>query len=160
MNNLIESINMSLKTGNWHAALITALILPDIAGKVEFPFEGGTAKRYSDWFDKYCKEYYTSQIGPNHEIITFLNGNDCYALRCSLLHEGITSIEHQRAKSILDDFRFVIPLPDIIMHCNKIDNKLQLQIDLFCKDILNGIDNWMRSLSKEKYEYFQKMLTF
>src|SRR5687768_8735608 len=107
MDKLIDSVELAIATENWYAALMTAITLPDIAGKIEFP-NAHSQKRYADWFERYMRDKYK-----------FLSGDDCYALRCSLLHEGVSRISHQRAKEILDDFQFNIPRPGIF-HCNLI----------------------------------------
>lgn len=37
MEELMNSIRLSIKTKNWYGALTLALTLPDIAGKIEHP---------------------------------------------------------------------------------------------------------------------------
>ena len=138
MKQLINSI----KNENWHAALIVALTLPDIAGKIEYPISC-SSKRYATWFDKYVRDQYKGRLGPNRTEHTFLSGNDCYALRCAYLHEGITDITQQKARDVLDEFIFVVPPKGSIVHCNQFDNKLQLQVENFCNDIINGLSQWL-----------------
>lgn len=62
---------------------------------------------------------------------SFLNGGDCYALRCAVLHEGSDDIVEQRAREALERFEFYEPAPGLRMHCNQIGVRLQLQVDLF-----------------------------
>ncbi len=77
MERIIKSIEKSVENKNWYSALVLALTLPDICGKFEDKGKS-SSKRYSEWFDKYLGEEYDG----------YLSGNDCYALRCSFLHEG------------------------------------------------------------------------
>lgn len=148
MKQLIDSVESSLKTENWYAALITAITLPDIAGKITYPITA-SGKRYADWFNKYVGDKYKSQVGAKLIEHTFLSGNDCYALRCSFLHEGISDIRNQTARDVLEDFEFVTPPKSGRIHCNQSDTKLQLQIDLFCNDMLDGIREWLKDIEKD-----------
>lgn len=158
MEKLIESIESSLEASSWYAALIAAITLPDIAGKIEYPT---SHTRYGNWFDTY--------VGREYE--GFLAGTDCYALRCSLLHEGVSRISHQRAQEVLDDFQFIIPPENGMMHCNliaKIDSNgaiqgavLQLQVDIFCRDLVSGIRAWLIDIKgdSDKLEALRNMLS-
>jgi len=143
MKHLTDAVERSLQSRNWYAGLIVALSLPDIAGWVENPGQGSQA-RYAAWFDHFVGPAYTGQVrGAPHK---FLSGNDCYALRCSLLHEGRDQTSHQRARDALDRFRFVAPRSGLMIHCNQAGNRLQLQVDLFCRDVCRGIAAWVDSI--------------
>lgn len=148
MNDLINSVKFSLATANWYAALLTTLTLPDIAGKIESKISSSN-KRYADWFNKFVGDKYKSKIGVGHVDHIFLSGNDCYALRCSYLHEGTSTIINQPARAILEDFQFVAPPRSGSVHCNQLNNKLQLQIDIFCNDIINGIEQWLKNVEND-----------
>ena len=83
MNHLTDAVELSLQSSNWYSGLIVALSLPDIAGWVDNPMQGSRAK-YAAWFEDFVSPAYTHQVGgAPHK---FLSGDDCYALRCSLLH--------------------------------------------------------------------------
>jgi hypothetical protein len=106
-----------------------SLILPDICGKFK-DSNKSFSERYPEWFDKYLGERYNG----------YLSGKDCYALRCSFLHEGSDGISQQRARKVLDYFVFI---PNGA-HCNKLSNChfgdpkydgkeiLQLSVSKFC----------------------------
>lgn len=137
----MSAINKSLESSNWLAALFVALSMPDICGKIESPNQS-SPKRYAFWFDKYVGDKYIGYLGPQKEKHIFLSGNDCYALRCSLLHEGHDDISKQRAKEALEKFHFIEPQPNKFIHNNQYGNVLQLQIDVFCNDISNAVKKW------------------
>lgn len=155
MKIFLEGINLSLETSNWISALSMSLTIPDIAGKIEYPMIMGK-KRYIDWFDKYVAHKYTVQNK------VFLSGRDCYALRCSFLHQGISDISHQDIKDALDHFKFLEPIKGLTMHNNIMDNTLQLQIDLFSKDIIDSCNQWLDDISSDtsKKEEMKKMFSF
>lgn len=139
MMDLVSAIERSLSTQNWYSALALSLMLPDICGALAGKPYGG--KQYVEWFDEYLLEKYQDS----------LSGKDCYALRCSFLHEGADGIEKQRVRETLDKFAF-IPQRS---HCCKIarsqvgdpkyDNKaiLQLSVDQFCRDLVDGTKRWL-----------------
>ncbi len=68
----------------------------------------------------------------------FLSGNDCYALRCAYLHEGSDNISQQNAKEVVDKFHFIVAPKGSTIHCNMMNTKLQLQVDIFCEDTQAG----------------------
>ena len=102
MNNLTHALESAIEQKNWYAAVMLALTLPDICGKIEYP-EDHSGARYKKWCEKYLEPKYTHQVGPAQmeKIHTFLSGSDCYALRCALLHEGSDDITEQGARESL-----------------------------------------------------------
>ncbi len=148
MEYLIKSVELSIHNKNWYSALTLALTLPDIAGKIEYP-NLSSGKRYIQWFENYMMDSYKSNIGPKRTEHIFLTGNDCYALRCAYLHEGKSDIVEQRVRDVLEDFEFLIPSNGWKIHNNQKNNKLQLQVDIFCQDILNGINKWLKDSSSD-----------
>ena len=79
----------------------------------------------------------------------FLTGNDCYALRCAFLHEGRDDISRQKAKEALERFLFVVPPHGWEIHCNMINGGLQLQVDIFCRDVERGVTEWLSSAESD-----------
>lgn len=146
MENLLKSIENSLENKNWYSALVLSLILPDICGKIEDKNQSST-ERYPVWFDKYLGEKYNG----------FLSGHDCYALRCSFLHEGHSNIdergasEKQKEQDILNRFMFL----SRGAHCNRLNNchfgdsrydgkqVLQLSVYDFCQDFIEATRKWL-----------------
>ncbi len=155
MNRFIRSIERSLEEKNWYAALALALALPDICANVCFP-DMGSQRRYVNWFKQYMQPKYTSHIGPEREEHIFLRGEDCYALRCALLHEGTHDITEQRAREVLENFQFVVPPDGWTVHCNQNNNSLQLQVDEFCRDICAAVNQWLadNSFSNGEFDNF------
>ena len=149
MNRFTDSIRKSLKAEDWYGALSTALTLPDVCGRLEDPTLGSKV-RYVKWFKKWIQPQYTKEVGANKQEHTFLRGEDCYALRCSYLHEGGGNIEDQKAKIALENFHFITPPKSGSVHCNQSDNMLQLQVDIFCQQIADAIDTWSESVSEDQ----------
>lgn len=162
MQNLISALNKCLESENWYAALSMAIAMPDICGSFDYPSETSSETKYVKWFDNYLKHNYTHEVGAEHKVITFLSGSDCYALRCAYLHYGSDNIEKQRAKKALDKFSFFSPSRWITAHSNlssdKRINKLQLQVDIFCRDILKAVKSWYQSKSEDERKEIDSQL--
>ncbi|MEH6466651.1 MAG: hypothetical protein V7722_03390 [Porticoccus sp.] len=96
------------------------------------------------------------EVGGQKHI--FLSGNDCYALRCCLLHEGGENIEEQRAREALDNFHFIMPPPNgSCFHKIQNNQSLLLQVDIFCNDIADAVDKWSVSDRANEQDVEQRM---
>jgi Ca2+-binding EF-hand superfamily protein len=47
-----------------------------------------------------------------------------------------------------------------MIHCNKSNDKLQLQVDIFCTDIINGARQWLSEINEDdqRHERIQNLL--
>jgi len=150
MKHLIDSVKLSMDTENWYSALTLCLTLPDIAGKKEYPAEQSSKIRFANWFEKYLTDYRYFHPVANEEII-FMSGNDCYALRCAFLHEGTFDISMQRAQEIITNFEIIAPGESkCVMHKNKMNDKLQLDVKIFCGKIIDAISRWLSDISNDQ----------
>ena len=145
MDDLIKALEFSVADKNWYGSLFIALSVPDICGHLECPTDRSQA-RYERWFAKYMLPKYSARVGSGQPPHTFLSPSDCYALRCALLHEGREEITEQRAREALDRFHFIEPPLSGHIHCNQINNVLQLQVDIFCNDVLSGLREWFQNV--------------
>ena len=144
MKRFTQAIEKSLAEGNSYAALSLALALPDICANVCSP-SAGSQKRYVKWYNQFMLPKYIRHIGADKKEHIFLRGEDCYALRCALLHEGTNNITDQRAQEALDSFNFVVPPDGWTVHMNQDGNALQLQVDVFCRDICSSVHLFISS---------------
>ncbi len=158
MEQFIDALEKSIADDNWYSSLFVALTLPDICGKIEYP-DKSSSERYPEWFKKYLGPTYTSPVGPGM-VHTFLSGNDCYALRCALLHEGVEEIGEQRVQEVLDRFYFTEPPGSGTVHLNQIGNVLQLQVDKFVEELISGIRQWLVDIEgdEEKQDKLAKLM--
>ena len=145
MKRFTDAVEKALLDKNWYAALTVSLVLPDICGKLEEP-QATSSDRYPRWFDTFVGSRYVRPVGPARQAHVFLCGQDCYALRCSFLHEGTEEIGHQHARQVLDRFRFVVPPEGSVVHLNQKDGALQVQVDIFCRDICLGVERWTQTV--------------
>lgn len=135
MHRFTNAVRNALETENWFAALFISLALPDICGALEKPNDG-VGDRYKRWFNKYLSSKYASHF----------SADDCYFFRCSCLHQGTD--EH--VNSSYENIHFIPPPPrNSIVHLNQIGGALQMQIDVFCRDVCDAVESWMDDVVNE-----------
>ena len=128
MRRFTNSIRKSITEENWFSALFLSLALPDICGSLENP-EANVGDRYRDWFNRYLEPEYGEMF----------SADDCYYFRCACLHQGLPI--HARAAN--EGIHFIPPPPrGNIIHLNKLNNILQMQIDRFCIHMCEAVDRW------------------
>lgn len=143
MERFISSIVKSIETENWYAAISMALIIPDICGWLEAP-NMTSQKRYEKWFNEYLLDTYKSDFhGPD---FTFLSGNDCYALRCALLHEGTDDVLRQRAREVVTRFRF----STTGSHRCMFEKVLLLNVQAFSSEICIATKKWINNVQSDQ----------
>lgn len=137
MQDIVEAIRKSLDTENYYAALFLTIILPSICGALESNDGQDSSARYIGWYDRYIDDL-------------ILKGDDCYALRCSLLHQGRTT----HRKSSFSRILFTYPNPNRnAFHNNFMAGALNLDIPLFCERVLRAVERWQAEVENtENYK--------
>jgi hypothetical protein len=132
---------------NWYSALSMAINFPDICGRIDNPNLGSQA-RYVPWYETYVQPRYSSNnpVLPAH---VYLSGRDCYALRCAYLHQGEFGTNDQRARDALNRFVFLAPPPGTLMHKIQMGPLLFVQIDTFCNDLCDGVEEWLGGIAAD-----------
>lgn len=158
MERLIDSIYENLKNENWIGALFIALALPDICGKVDYPGIKSSKERYKNWFDDNLQHKYIIEVGANHKRHIFLTGNDLYAFRCAMLHEGSENIENQKAREVLQAF-ILLPQGSHLNYFSNNNNSgktyLQISIRDLCLEICESVKKWIESKGAEAQLSFE-----
>ena len=135
-----------------------ALVLPDICGHLEHP-STGSQKRYTKWFKDYLGgKYCPDSIAP----LTWISPDDCYALRCAVVHYGTHDLTTQHCKDILDETIFLKPNSNYIGlggHCMRLHNMsyfgrffksaIVLHISTFCEDMCEGVVAWSNAVGSQ-----------
>lgn len=146
MQQFIKSIEHSVKSKNWYGALFMALAMPDICRSLERPkiAQGEIGLWYRDWFDRYLSQNYSQSRLEE----TNFHAQDCWLFRCSCLHSGIDAENRKRMMK----FCFTAPLEGdgICIHKNYLNGTLQLQVDIFCQDMISAVNTWMREMASNK----------
>jgi hypothetical protein len=135
MNRFSSGIRQAVANQNWFAALYLALTMPDVCGALEDP-KAGNGARYRSWFERYLAPINKINILGTEAV--FMTAGDCWALRCSLLHEGSDEVSQQKAKDVLSRFFFTT----IGAHRIRVEDTLTLNVARFCEEIADAVDKW------------------
>ena len=134
MRDLLEQIERSLEQNLYYLALFGVLSLPDICGAVDSDNGEAERSKYIRWFEDHVGDRYKSQ----NQV--FLSGEDCYYFRCGILHQGSS----QHPKSGYSRILFVEPSASSnVFHCNILNDALNIDVRIFCKDIVDGVRAWL-----------------
>ena len=135
MEFFLKEIEQALDNGLYFMALQSALTLPDICGALQSSNGIAKKQKYVRWYNKYAKESDSNS----------LSGEDCYYFRCSCVHQGSTQSSDSSYKRIL----FLIPNSQIVMHNNIIDDVLNIDIKIFCSNIISSVRTWEQKIKDE-----------
>ncbi|HVM77888.1 MAG TPA: hypothetical protein VMU06_02635 [Stellaceae bacterium] len=145
MKRFTDAGRLALKDGNLYAALSLALMMPDICASLEDPGQGKSQRRYVRWCKKWVEPKFTS---PEDGHI-FVTAEDCYQLRCSLIHSGSATIapDKQRAISRFEFFEPAMRIHLVSVQGAVINGVPQpsfvgLQTDLFSEEMFRGAEEW------------------
>lgn len=146
VDKLISEIECALTHKLYNLALISVLSMPEIICQ-SVKEEKTNSKDYIEWFNNYVARFY---IKP-HSKEPILNGNDTYALRCSILHQGRSSIKKQDIRKDLDDFVFFAShnFEKMYFPSYSSDKRMKIHIEEIFKSIVNGYFQWKKELSPE-----------
>jgi hypothetical protein len=146
MDFILDASESTSRHGHSFPALGTALTVPDIAGAVDSPGTGSQS-RYAKWIDDwFCLSF------PDY-VKHHIDGFGLYALRCKLLHEGLTDPSKAPAaarSSAAADKRLIAfnVGPEISMHrCTSADTSGEtwtvLRAETFCEEIVTAARTWL-----------------
>lgn len=163
----IDDIKKCNECGCFFAALIVALALPDICGKVLFP-EAKTGERYIKWFDKYIGDnegLRLAELGGMDKELPYMTGKVCYKLRCTLLHEGTEDIASKVENT---DFILNFSKSSVLEEsstCERIDTDengkeissikekhWKINTVFLCDKIVNGVERFLKEDIKDENE--------
>lgn len=141
MRDLLFQIKKGILSNLYYLSLFAALAIPDICGALDSEDGQASKENYVNWFDKY--------VAPSYQ--GYLSGEDCYSFRCALLRQGSSIHAKSRYKKIL----FVEPQTiDSVFHGHIIEDVLNIDVRLFCQDIIRGVEKWLEE--KENTELYKK----
>jgi hypothetical protein len=135
VNRFSSAVRQAVEDKNWFAALYLALTMPDVCGALENP-TASNGVRYRSWFERYLAPVNTATIG-GREVI-FMTPADCWALRCSILHEGSDEVSKQKARDVLTRFFFTT----MGTHRIRVEDTLTLNVARFCEEIADAVEKW------------------
>jgi hypothetical protein len=136
---LLEQIEKCVNHKLYYAAIMVCLAIPDIGGAIDSKDGQATKNKYVNWFEKYAVSHYKWGSGNG------LTGNECYYLRCSMLHQGKS--QHQKLK--YKDIVFSkIPQIDSLVNPMFLEKSSVLLIEpkAFCFKMTNAAYDWLEAV--------------
>lgn len=140
MEELLKQIEHSIENGTYLLGLYVALALPDICGALESHNGVANGNRYKAWFNKWVSDQYDGQ----------LTGEQCYAYRCGILHQGRANHNKLGYSRII----FLEPGSNMTFHRNTLNDAYNIDLKIFCNDIVSGVRAWLKTM--EGHASFQK----
>jgi hypothetical protein len=113
-----------------------SLTVPDTCGALREPAVG-VGKRYKNWFNDYAAASFNTGTPQ-----TTLTAEDCYQLRCSLLHENSQIFQKVTGAASRVDLSGSGPPGSPIFDLCLVEDALALHIPAFCERILAGLKAW------------------
>lgn len=98
INRLVQEINSALDSDLYLIALNSALTLPDICGKAEYPRMENTTNRYLKWYSEYIGQGLRNTDDVSEEKIPYLSATVVYQLRCAMLHTANPNVTVESTK--------------------------------------------------------------
>ncbi|MBZ9655039.1 hypothetical protein [Phyllobacterium lublinensis] len=153
MKRFTDAGRACIEAGNLYAGLSLALMMPDICASLEDPGPGKSQKRYVRWCQQWLEPKLSSTNPRTGEVRVLVTAEDCYQIRCSLVHSGSADIDPRKAKDI---GRFEFFDQTVGSHLNWIGSNtvngveqggfLQLKADRFSLTIFDCADEWDASV--------------
>lgn len=137
METLTNEIKNALTVKLWYAALVLALMLPDVCGALESQDGRSTPDRYKAWYDAWLAKKYKA---------VKMTADDLYFLRCGVAHQGRFEHPGMRYKRIF----FTLRPNGSFFHCNILNNALNLDLVFFCKDMTESVEEWFEQKKTDK----------
>ncbi len=121
VEDIINDITVAKNSKAYVSALALALTLPNILSNIEHNRKTHR-EEYVEWFNKWIYPYYEFSKSQNELINKGMenskfDGNNCYALRCSVLHAGNNDLKSNsnNKNGIIDTFSLCVS--DCSAHC-------------------------------------------
>ena len=143
MQQYLDSIKLSLETNNYFSAIAIALTLPDICASIEAEDNKTSRDKYCRWFNKYLVDKYTI-FSTDRNIVVF-SAKECYATRCSFLHQGTHITEHQdiisKEKNAVKSVNFMNDT--IFKGYIRLGDEITIDVKSFCQNMIIAVEQWI-----------------
>jgi hypothetical protein len=148
MRRFTDAGRKAIADGNLYAALSLALMMPDICASIEDAGPGKSQARYVRWCKRWVEPKFTRSM-PGGTVKVFVSSEDCFQLRCSLIHSGRANIDPSKQ---VEFERFEFFDQTMGSHLNYFTKPvhngvvgqtyLQLKADRFSNTLFNSADEW------------------
>jgi hypothetical protein len=135
MRDYLDQLEAVKDANLFYVGLAGALMVPDMAAAMDAEDGRTNASRYPAWFDQHAASRFFGRI----------TGDDCYGLRCSMLHQGRLEPHRGSYSRVL----FVEPgaTPNVF-HCNVIDDVLNVDVRIFVAEVIASAREWLDAVEQ------------
>jgi len=145
MESILREIESTIAAGLWYAAIALCLTLPDICATLEARSgarSDGQQARYNGWFNR--------NVAAKFGLIG-LSAEECWKLRCGVLHEG--RYKKRKVSAEYDRIVFTLP-PGGTIHNVVIEASnsaiLSLSAEFFCNQLIAAVREWSKAKKSDK----------
>ncbi len=147
MHDFLLQIQKAIDSHSYYLALYVSLTLPDICAAMQSENGQTKGRKYINWFNCYVAGKYMVAGKPS------LDGAICYSYRCALLHQGRAQHQDLGYSRIL----FVEPgCTTNVFHNNILNDALNIDVQIFCNDIIEGANNWILEMEESQNPHYLK----
>ena len=133
---IISDIEQALSHKLHYLALMVAVTLPDICAALETKTGASDGGLYRKWYKKHLKQ----KMG-------YLSPNDCYSLRCGVLHQGRMGVANQDFARVI----FTIPETPVRMKSCIANDAMIYDVEFFCTDIIQAVREWFATAKDDPH---------
>jgi hypothetical protein len=133
MRDYLDQVRRVVETDLYYLTLAAALILPDMCSGLEASDGKTNGPLYQAWFDRHVAHKYLTANGPS------FSGEDCWGLRCAMLHQGRLEPHKGAYKRIL----FIEPHSGMTLHNNVLNDALNIDVTRFAFDMIESAEQWL-----------------
>jgi hypothetical protein len=116
----------------YYLAIMLSLTLPDICSALQEEDGRTTREAYKRWFD--------INLGSKFET---LSADDCYSLRCGVLHQGRMGL--MRKGRQFGRVLFSVRDTSGLFDSNRLDDAVQFDTTTFCNVIAEAVREWFQA---------------
>jgi len=124
----LTEIENAIDSRLYYIALVLTLTVPDVCSALESENGRAHSTLYKNWCRKHLQQAFPS-----------LTPEDCYSLRCGVIHQGRMGIPGR------DFARVIFTFPDSglnVFHNNVMNDALQFDAVRFCQSIISAARAW------------------
>ena len=150
MKDLLDQIELALRARIYAPALISAMMIPDAGGAVEFEQRQDgqrrpNGERYTLWFDKW--------VAPQGIQPPSVTGKVLWKVRNAMLHETSLNLQDEGISRIT----FTLPVAaNIVVTVVQTDSGglpgtvISMHMPDFCRAMVAGARNWIASIANDE----------
>jgi len=142
MEDYISQLRQTYSYGLYYFTLFGTLSLIDFCAALNSPSGETSAVMFKDWFDRYLTQYSSN----SYSQATSFSAEECYKLRCRMLHQFRADIYAPSMDPTVKSGRIAFRTATGKVHMCNFGGVYYLDIETFMEDVISGVENWTRDV--------------